>query len=120
MRKLFIVDDDYDILLSLKIWFSKKGFEVKVFEQSKSLFEALYQSAPDLILLDVNLRGEDGREICKQIKSEFTLNRPVILFSANAQALENYQDNCADGILHKPFSLHDIYNLVNSYMPAQA
>ena len=120
MRRLFIVDDDYDILLSLKIWFSKKGFEVKVFQQSKPLFDALNQSLPDLILLDVNLNGEDGREICRRIKNEFTINRPVILFSANAQALENYQDVCADGVLHKPFSLQEIHGLINSYIPVEA
>ncbi len=120
MRKLFIVDDDNDILLSLKIWFSKKGFDVKVFQQSKPLIEALYQSQPDLILLDVNLNGEDGREICKRIKKEFITNRPIILFSANAYALENYKDSCADDILHKPFSLNEIYSLINSHLPIEA
>ena len=117
MRQLFIVDDDYDILLSLKIWFSKKGFDVKVFQQSKPLYDALYRSQPDLILLDVNLNGEDGREICKKIKTELVANQLVILFSANAHALENYQASRADGILHKPFSLHEIYSLINSYLP---
>ena len=120
MRQLFIVDDDYDILLSLKIWFTKKGFDVKVFEHSKPLFEELYRSMPDLILLDVNLNGEDGRDICKRIKREFIISRPVILFSANANALNNYQESCADGYLHKPFSLHQIYSLINSHMPAEA
>lgn len=120
MRQLFIVDDDYDILLSLKIWFSKKGFEVKVFQQSKTLYDALYQDKPDLILLDVNLNGEDGREICKRLKTELILNRPVILFSANAFTLENYRDNYADGILHKPFSLQEIHCLINSYIPVEA
>ncbi len=119
MRRLFIVDDDYDILLALKIWFTKKGFEVKVFQQSKPFFDALYESLPDLILMDVNLQGEDGRVLCKQIKNEFAVDRPIILFSANAQALDNYKDNCADGILHKPFELQEIYNLINSYIPAE-
>lgn len=120
MKQLFIVDDDYDILLSLKIWFSKKGYAVKVFQQSKPLFEELYLSTPDLILLDVNLNGEDGRQICKRIKSEFVNDRPVILFSANARALENYEETCADDILHKPFSLHQIQALINSYIPVGA
>lgn len=120
MRQLFIVDDDYDILLSLKIWFTKKGFDVKVFQHSKPLFEELYKTVPDLILLDVNLNGEDGRDICKRIKKEFIINRPVILFSANANALNNYEESQADGCLHKPFSLHQIHSLISSYMPAEA
>ncbi len=99
------------------MWFSKKGFEVKVFQHTKPLFEALHESLPDLILLDVNLQGENGRDVCKKIKNECYINRPVILFSANAQALENYEDTCADGVLHKPFELQEIYQLVNAYMP---
>ncbi len=120
MRQLFIVDDDFDILLSLKIWFTKKGFDVKVFQHSKPLFKELNETAPDLILLDVNLNGEDGRDICKRIKNEYTTNSPVILFSANANALVNYEESQADGCLHKPFSLHQIHTLISSYMPAEA
>ncbi len=120
MKQLFIIDDDYDILLSLKIWFTKKGFDVKVFQHSRALFEELYQNKPDLILLDVNLNGEDGRDICRRIKREFITDRPVILFSANASALVNYQESQADGCLHKPFSLHQIHTLISSYMPAEA
>lgn len=122
VRRLFIVDDDFDILLSLKIWFSKKGFDVQIFEQSKLLFDALYKTdlLPDVILLDVNLGGEDGRDICKKIKKEFIINRPVILFSANIHALENFEENCADGFIHKPFSLQEIHTLINSYIPVEA
>ncbi len=120
MKQLFIVDDDYDILLSLKIWFTKKGFSVKVFQQSQPLYDALKQSKPDLILMDVNLNGEDGREICKRIKNEFIINLPVILFSANIHALDNYKDACADDILHKPFSLNQIHSLISSHLPVEA
>lgn len=42
---------------------------------------------------------------------------PGHLVLANAQALENYEDTCADGVLHKPFELQEIYQLVNAYMP---
>lgn len=117
MRKLFIVDDDYDILLSLSIWFRKMGFEVGTFENSRSLYNALQESVPDLVLLDINLQGEDGRDVCKQIKTEMKADCAVILFSANYLALENCKDRCADGILHKPFELHEILQLVKSHIP---
>ena len=118
LGSLFIVDDDYDILFSLEHWFTKKGYAVSVFNHSNDLFAALRKSVPDMILLDINLHGEDGREICCRIKKDYNLNPPVILFSANPSALENYQDYSADGILHKPFDLQQILKLVNSFMPA--
>ncbi len=64
MKRLFIVDDDQDILLSLQIWSQKKGFEVEVFSLPQPLYTALETERPGLILLDVNLDNEDGREIC--------------------------------------------------------
>ena len=116
MRKLFIVDDDYDILLSLGIWFRKMGYTVDTFENSRALFSALHQTVPDLILLDINLQGEDGREVCKLVKNDQKTNCPVILFSANYPALESCKDHCADGILHKPFELQEALQMVKSHM----
>lgn len=116
MRRLFIVDDDYDILLSLGMWFKKMGFAVDTFENSRTMFSALHQSVPDLILLDINLQGEDGREVCKQIKKEDTHACPVILFSANYPALEGAQNLYADGILHKPFDLQEALQMVKSHI----
>ena len=116
MRRLFIVDDDYDILLSLSMWFKKMGYAVDTFENSKTMFSALNQSAPDLILLDINLQGEDGRDVCKKIKKEDGKACPVILFSANYPALEGAQNMCADGILHKPFELQEALQLVKSHI----
>ena len=119
VRKLFIVDDDYDILLSLSMWFKKMGYDVDTFENSRTMFTALHRAVPDLILLDINLQGEDGRDICKQIKSDDKISCPIILFSANYPALEGLsKDYCADGILHKPFELQEILQLVKSHIPS--
>ncbi len=119
VRKLFIVDDDYDILLSLSIWFKKMGYEVDTFENGRNLFAALQQTVPDLILLDINLQGEDGRDVCKQIKTNVASNCPVILFSANYPALEGYSERYADGILHKPFDLQEVLQMVKSHLPSE-
>lgn len=118
MRKLFIVDDDYDILLSLSMWFKKMGYAVDTFDNSRTMFTALQHTNPDLILLDINLQGEDGRDICKQIKTTGDTPCPIILFSANYPALEGYKDRFADGILHKPFDLQEALQMVKSHISA--
>lgn len=116
MRKLFIVDDDYDILLSLSMWFKRMGYAVDTFDNSRTMFTALENTNPDLILLDINLQGEDGRDICKTIKTTADAPCPIILFSANYPALEGYKDRFADGILHKPFDLQEALQMVKSHI----
>jgi DNA-binding NtrC family response regulator len=115
MGRLFIIDDEEDILLSLNHWFKRKGFEVKVFEEPNSMLEALQVSMPDVILLDVNLKGVDGRDICKKLHDELNLQIPVILVSANSYALEGFKDPCVSEKIDKPFDLEVITNVVTSH-----
>ena len=69
----------------------------------------LFFFKPDLILLDVILNGENGRDICEKIRANKTKIRiPIILISANPDWLENCKECGADDILEKPF---DIKNL---------
>ncbi len=72
---------------------------------------------PDLILLDVLLAGEDGRETCKQLKSnEQTYHIPVILISAHAN-LNNVRETCgADDYLAKPFRLKELTDKVQKHL----
>ncbi len=105
MPAIFIVDDDYDILLSLEAWFSRKNYTVTTFDNARYLIKNILQDKPDLVLLDVNLKGEDGRYICRDIKEQVPYPVKVLLFSANPLALLTYEDSYADGIINKPFEL---------------
>ena len=105
MPTIFIVDDDYDILLSLKAWFERKEYTVATFEEGRNLISHIIELKPHLVLLDINLKGEDGRYVCRDIKEQVPYPIKVLLFSANPLALLTYQDNLADGIVHKPFDL---------------
>lgn len=116
MKKLFIVDDDEDILISLNYWFTKRGYEVMIFFDSKTLLPALAKGPPDLLLLDVNLKGEDGRDICKHIKINFKPTFPIILFSANPNVAEHHKDYCADAFVEKPFDLIGITKKIERYI----
>ncbi len=69
--------------------------------------------SPDLILLDIYLQGEDGREICKELrKQEATKYLCILMFSASTKALINYQSYGADGYIEKPFGLQEIVNKI--------
>ena len=116
MSTLFIVDDEEDILIGLNYFFERKGIQTSVFSNSKSLFQAIARGKPDVILLDINLNGEDGRLICRQIKHDSNTMCPIILFSANPVALATYADYSADRAVEKPFVLPHLLQLVTSFI----
>jgi DNA-binding response OmpR family regulator len=112
MHLLYIVDDEEDMLQTLEFYFQKAGYEVKTFTKSKDMIELLETRKPSLILMDVNLRRNDGRTICKVIKRKYDNTTPVILFSGNADVETAYKEYNADGFISKPFSLEEISKVI--------
>lgn len=99
-----MVDDEVDILHVVKRILTRNNFTVVTISQWQIVFETVQTFTPDLILLDVNLNGADGREICTQLKSsKETENIPVILFSDNYNSIHNLRDCKPDAIIAKPF-----------------
>ena len=79
IKKVLIVDDDFDFLEELKTALSNRGFEL---DFTSSGFEAgrkVYSERPDLILLDFKMPGMDGFQVCDILhKDETTVNIPII------------------------------------------
>jgi len=68
MQKILVVDDDLDINLLLKKYFTKKGFEVHTTENGKDAISWLKDHQVDLVLCDFKLPDYDGIEILQKIK----------------------------------------------------
>src|ERR1044072_9115011 len=97
MSKILIIDDDPEILHSLDYLLTATGFIVETERRWQNIHRRVDLFGPDLILLDVSLGGDDGRNISRQIKSGlFTKNIQVILLSANHNAHRNLPDSLAD------------------------
>jgi len=64
---------------------------------------------PDLLLLDIWMSGEDGRDICKKLKhTDATKNIPVIMISASRDIKESALESGADDFLAKPFEMNEL------------
>ena len=115
MKKILVVDDDVDILTVVQLVLDSNGFEVKATSKWQEIFPLLDTFSPDLILLDVSLGTQDGRNICKQLKSSpATKHISIILFSAN-QKVENSVSEClADSFISKPFDINDLIQGINN------
>ena len=115
MSKIVIVDDSRDLLEVLKFFLEEKGFEVEIVTRKQALIEVISSYSPDLIILDIYLQGEDGREICKELRrQQATRYLCILMFSASTKALINYKEYGADGYIEKPFGLNEIVKKIET------
>ena len=106
MNKLLILDDSDDLLYAMKYILENNGYIVKILNHAGNISSEIIEFVPDIVILDVNLGDENGREICKKIKmNPETKDLPVILFSSYPKSLDNYRECLADDTIEKPFDL---------------
>jgi CheY-like chemotaxis protein len=116
-KKVIIVDDDRGILESVALIVEMAGYEVATSVDGAGLLTHL-EPPPDLILLDILLMGEDGRELCRNLKSQAGSGHiPVILMSAHASRQLALHTSKADAFLAKPFDMDNLLTLLQLYAP---
>jgi CheY-like chemotaxis protein len=107
-----------DILEFMQLTLGYEGYNVRVSTTGKELQQLRPSDLPDLILLDVRLTEEDGRVICKQLKTnEQTKDIPIIMISAHVSERQLRQACPADDFLAKPFELETLLDKVEKHLP---
>lgn len=109
MANILIVDDSKDLRECFSALLSFKNYTVETASSGSTLNDAIISFRPDLVLMDVKLRTENGRNLCSHLKqSSGTSAIPVILISANPELLNDYQQCSADDVLEKPFDMNTL------------
>ena len=118
MPKIFVIDDDKDLLKVIKSLLLKRGFDVTTFMDWEIAKNAMKLFEPQLILLDVFLSGIDGLDVCQRLKaSPYTKHIPILLFSAFPRIAESaIHDYGADDFIAKPFEVSDLIKKVHSVL----
>ncbi|MGB7443603.1 MAG: response regulator [Coleofasciculaceae cyanobacterium] len=82
--KLFIVDDDPQLLTLLHRWLEPWGFELTLLNDSQRFWDQLELSTPDLLILNVEMSDFSGIELCQVVRSDPRWNGlPIIFISAH-------------------------------------
>ncbi|RYY98272.1 MAG: response regulator [Chitinophagaceae bacterium] len=68
--RIFIVDDDVDLLMLLERRLSRAGYVVETAASLREAEELRHDFQPDIYLIDINVAGEDGRKLCFTIKMQ--------------------------------------------------
>lgn len=102
--KILVVDDDVNICELLRLYLVKEGWDVQVAYNGVKAMELFKSDAPDFVLLDIMLPGEDGFTILKNIRA--VSNVPVIMLTAKGETNDKITglDFGADDYVCKPFN----------------
>ena len=106
--KIFIVEDDENILQMESYALSNSGFKTATFTCGADLTRALLNEIPDMVILDIMLPGEDGISILKRLRTDpKTKNIPVMMVTAKGTEIDKVKglDAGADDYISKPFGI---------------
>ena len=101
----------------MKSFFKRKGYHVAVTKSCDEGLEIFYSFQPELVLLDINVGDQDGREMCRKIKAHADFQHiPVILLSANHHDLKSYSAYGANNRIEKPFEVLHLLDVIRTYI----
>ena len=109
-RRVLLIEDDADIAEAIGYQMEKTGLSVRVARTGEEGLEAVRRGV-DLVLLDLNLPGMDGLEVCRMIRrQQTTAHVPIIIVSARADEVDRVLglEMGADDYVVKPFSLKEL------------
>ncbi len=110
-KRIFVVDDQDDVLSLLKDSLISSGFEVIICKEPKKALNAIKLFKPDLILLDLLMPDLGGFEVCEILNNDQeTHGIPIIIISGfgNLVDIKNAYKLGAVGYLVKPFPLDNL------------
>ncbi len=116
---IFCVEDDHAICDLMIYALQSAGFEAKSIPDGSSLFSILEKEAPELIMLDIMLPGEDGITILKKLRNNTsTADIPVIMATAKGTEYDRVigLDLGADDYLTKPFGMMEMISRVKAVL----
>jgi CheY-like chemotaxis protein len=117
---ILVVDDDAEVVNTLQGVLPDYGFQVVAASKEEEIFDNILHYKPKVILLDVNLHGSDGRNICKGLKNHYkTREIPVFLFSGDSKFQNDVSDCQAENFISKPVKLNELIPTLKNYCCGQ-
>ena len=117
--RLLIADDEQDIRALLKDFFEMQGYQTETAKDGKEVLEKIARQ-PDLILLDINMPGMDGLEVCRRIREYVSC--PILFLTARVEEQDRINGlmTGGDDYIIKPFSLDELNARVTAHLRREA
>jgi CheY-like chemotaxis protein len=115
-KKILVADDDPSICDALKLLLELEGYEVDTTVDGETIYK-MEKEYPDLLLLDIWMSGQDGRDICRYLKnSPTTKHIPIVMISAGREIKQSAQEAGADDFIEKPFERETLLETIAKHV----
>jgi len=106
--RVIVVDDEPDICEMIAKYLAKYGFIVDTAGSGHALDAHLSGGPPDLLILDVNMPGEDGFSVARRVRATSTV--PILMLTADGDTVDRVAglEVGADDYMTKPFDLREL------------
>jgi len=127
MAKILVVDDELDVLETVKFRLEQAGHEVLTSGDGIQALGMVRVDQPELLVLDVMLPGENGYRVAHYIREDeaagvYPRRLPIILLTARDLSAEPDREKMfmefsgADRVIYKPFDLDDLLRQVEELL----
>jgi two-component system, OmpR family, response regulator len=113
---ILVVDDDREIRSLLREYLEKHDYRVSTAADGREMRAATAAAMPDLVVLDLMLPGEDGLELCRELRARSTV--PIIMLTARGEETDRVVglELGADDYMAKPFSARELVARIKSVL----
>ena len=108
MKKILIVDDEPNIVMTLEYTFKKSNYEVFIARDGQEALDILKTNFPDVIILDIMMPMVDGFATLEQIRKDDNLQHTKVMFLSAKNKESDIEKGLAlgaDAYMTKPFSI---------------
>jgi DNA-binding response OmpR family regulator len=113
---MLIIDDDLDLLMLLDRRLQKEGYCVDTAASLPEAEEVLSTFKPEIILLDINVKGEDGRKLCWKLKAGGNSDSKVIMMSGYDYSMGRALLFGADDLVTKPLNIDYLLHRITLHL----
>ena len=118
-KRILIVDDEPNIVVSLEYLMKREGFDTSVAVDGEEALRAVAEQAPDLVILDVMLPKLSGFEVCRRLRAEERWRGTrILMLTAKGRdtEVEKGLGLGADAYVTKPFSTKDLVAQIHALL----
>jgi len=122
-KRILVVDDEPNIIISVQFLMSREGFDVSIARDGDEALDAIRGQRPDLVVLDVMMPKRNGFEVCEAVRSdpELAAVRILMLTAKGREAdFDKGMKLGADAYLAKPFSTRELVQKVRELLESSA
>lgn len=119
MKKILIVDDEPNIVMTLEYTFKKSNYEVFIARDGQEALDILKTNFPDVIILDIMMPMVDGFATLEQIRKDDNLQHTKVMFLSAKNKESDIEKGIAlgaDAYMTKPFSIKKVIEKVEELL----